>query len=73
MENPFSDKGHEDIIVVLNGVSGPGTFGLAEVLTGGSGAVGEFEAEALLKQINDQWKKREPDRHTGVEAIVRTP
>ena len=35
MKNPFNDKDSDNYIVILNGVSGPGTYALAEILTGG--------------------------------------
>ena len=83
MHNPFSDPEHEDtLIVILDGVSGPGTFGLAEVLTGGTDPERVFDAEQLLTEINRQWQECETRRHKaterpgapkplGVEAIVK--
>jgi len=83
MHNPFSDQEHEDtLIVILDGVSGPGTFGLAEVLTGGTDPERVFDAEQLLTEINRQWQECETRRQKaaerpgapkplGVEAIVK--
>ncbi|PYP82125.1 MAG: hypothetical protein DMF61_27230 [Blastocatellia bacterium AA13] len=66
--NPFSE---ENVVVILNGVSGPATYGLAQLLTGAGGAKASA-SEKLLKEINEKWANRvEVDRKfKGVEAIV---
>lgn len=66
--NPFSE---ENVVVILNGVSGPATYGLAQLLTGAGGTKASA-SEKLLKEINEKWATRvEVDRKfKGVEAIV---
>jgi hypothetical protein len=75
MRNPFSDKKYSDtMVVVLNGVSGPGTFALAEVLTGGVTQEKAERAEQLLSKINEKWSKCEhrskPGAIYGIEAVL---
>lgn len=73
VRNPFTPD--DNVIVVLNGVSGPATFGLAEALTGGARGKRAEESEALLKKINQVWSEElEPGRSrefNGVEAILK--
>lgn len=71
MRNPFSKRVQDTIIVILNGVSGPGTYGLAEVLTGGTTESKSSEAERLLKEINDKWTEAEKGGYRGVEVIIK--
>jgi len=69
VRNPFSEG---NVIVILNGVSGPATYGLAQILTG-AGGLRVSESEKLLKDINERWSKRvegERDKYKGIEAIV---
>jgi len=73
LPNPFATGG--GTIVVLNGVSGPATFGLAEMLTGGAEEPprGQFkkkaEAERMLSDINAMWGAEKKD-FFGVEGLV---
>jgi hypothetical protein len=55
MNNPFDSKNKDTIIVLLNGVSGPGTFGLAEILTGGNTTEKSAASESILKNFNSLW------------------
>lgn len=55
--NPFSTQ---NIVVILNGVSGPATFGLAQMLTGGRGMQQEEERE----QNGRSRAQDEDDRNT---------
>lgn len=72
MRNPFSGRVKDAIIVILNGVSGPGTYGLAEVLTGGTTKEKMSAAEGLLEDINDSWdKSAKRADFVGVEAIIK--
>lgn len=66
--NPFSE---DNVIVILNGVSGPATYGLAQLLTGFDGSKAAA-SEKLLKEINDKWASRveSEGKFKGVEAIV---
>jgi hypothetical protein len=60
--------GDAGLVVLLNGVSGPATFALAQVLTGGGrhgGTEVNAKSEAMLKKINDAL-----DASGWVEAIV---
>lgn len=67
--NPFDhDPHHPRYIIVLNGVSGPATFALTHVLTGGMNEEfvsyeksfnSEAMSEAILKMILDEWKDRD--------------
>jgi len=74
MRNPFTAKEEPDrgTIVVLNGVSGPGTYALAQMLTGGATGERAKDSERLLREINHCWdNKVEPSKELrGVEAIV---
>jgi hypothetical protein len=74
MRNPFpAQKGQEEgMIVVLNGVSGPGTYAIAQMLTGSATGEKARDAERLLREINRLWDNDvEPNRRLrGVEAIV---
>jgi hypothetical protein len=73
MQNPFYRHNSDAIIVLLNGVSGPGTFGLAEVLTGGESMEKALVAEILLREINEAWAEREDKEREGrfgVECII---
>ena len=72
VRNPFTPK--DNIIVILNGVSGPATFGLAEALTGGADGSKAQASEILLKTINKVWSSAmngSERRHNGVEAILQ--
>ena len=81
--NPYRsrDQEEEKYIVILNGVSGPATFALTHVLTGGVSKEfvsygGEFdpnsESEKIMKQIledlNTLKKKKQP---TGIQYIIQ--
>jgi len=72
VQNPFSLPPHDDIIVLLNGVSGPGTFGVAELLTGGTTDEKGRDAEKLLRVLNKTWDDMRPGREGfgGIEAFV---
>jgi hypothetical protein len=73
MYNPFSDNDYKDtIIVILNGVSGPGTFGLGEILTGGTNPSKAISSEKILQAINACWENFDKNRKdfSGVEAII---
>ena len=75
MKNPFSRFNQDTLIVLLNGVSGPGTFALAEVLTGGRNTEKAVMSEKLLAEINRIWvdaeaEARRTDRLCGVEGII---
>lgn len=65
LPNTFAGKG---TIVVLNGVSGPATFGLAEMLTGGAERAKAIAAEEMLKAINTKWD--ELKGAAGVEGLI---
>ena len=74
MRNLFSDAPDDSVIVLLNGVSGPATFGLAEILTGGADEGRAAEAEKLLKLINEEWdraRKSEGSEFRGVEMLIK--
>jgi len=75
MRNPFSQEKRDTLIVLLNGVSGPATFALAEVLTGGKSQNKAVACEKLLADFNRVWGKAEAEaerqgRLFGVEGIV---
>jgi len=75
MRNPFSSANKDTLIVLLNGVSGPGTFALAEVLTGGRSTKTAVSSEKLLAEINRVWMEAEAegkrlDKSCGVEGII---
>lgn len=72
MQNPFWKKNRDAIIVLLDGVSGPGTFGLAEVLTGGRSSEKAIVSERLLGEFNSKWAPREADNDCrfGIEGIM---
>jgi len=61
----------DNLVVLLNGLSGPATFALSQILTG-SGKKGELnkvsQSENMLKKINEILDR--PDC-VGVQAIVR--
>jgi hypothetical protein len=69
LKNPFSPENSEDIIVLLDGVSGPGTFGLAEALTGGITAEKGTQSELFLKDLNQAWQDAPNAR--GIEAFIK--
>lgn len=72
MKNPFSKVKDDTIIVLLNGVSGPGTFGLAEVLTGGTNEKKASKSEQILKRINEKWASESvKPEFKGIEAIIK--
>ncbi len=66
---PQSDDGN--MVVLLNGVSGPATYALAQILTGG-GQKGSNElnapSEHLLQEIN---KLLDSEDCPGIEAIIK--
>jgi hypothetical protein len=76
--NPFSpDPLHPRYIIVLNGVSGPATFALTHVLTGGvsgefvayeQGFNPEAESEGILKRILDELQGGR--RFRAMECII---
>lgn len=72
MKNPFSNPRDDSIIVLLNGVSGPGTFGLAEVLTGGANEHKAPKSEKILKEINRLWTSESAKPNfKGIEAVIK--
>jgi hypothetical protein len=75
MKNPFSKKKRDTLLVLLNGVSGPATFALAEVLTGGKSPNKAVDCEKLLADFNRVWGKAELEAKRkgqlfGVEGII---
>ncbi len=68
--NPFSEDPKKHIIVVLNGVSGPATFAVAEALTGGKTDVTAAQAEQVLRKVNQIWDDRDRT-FRGVEGFLR--
>jgi hypothetical protein len=66
IKNPFSTEDN-NIIVLLNGVSGPGTFGLAEVLTGGETRDKVINSEKILKDINRVWEQGLKEVYSNIE------
>lgn len=82
LESEFSLLGHllvarypptpesDNLVVLLNGVSGPATFALAEILTGGgihTNPDKKSDSEEMLRKINEVLDK---PKCIGVEAIV---
>jgi hypothetical protein len=68
--NPFrSDDQEEYFIVILNGVSGPGTFAVAEALTGGKSRNTAVVSEKVLKNVNEIWKMR-GENFRGLEGFL---
>lgn len=77
--NPFDSGSIEQrYVIVLNGVSGPATFALTHVLTGGvtqefvnygEGFQAGEEAETILEQILK--KLQTVDARTGLQCIIR--
>lgn len=75
IKNPFSKPDIDTFIVLLNGVSGPGTFAVAELLTGGKSTAKAVASEKMLGEFNRVWQNADNERkrtgkHCGVEAIV---
>ncbi|WDP89219.1 MAG: hypothetical protein HUN04_05535 [Desulfobacter sp.] len=75
MKNPFSKKKPDTLITLLNGVSGPATFALAEVLTGGKSPEKAVDCEKLLSKFNQKWSAVEKngkntDELFGVQGII---
>lgn len=76
LKNPFNDVNNDDqdnIIVLLNGVSGPGTFGLAEVLTGGETDQKSKDSEGILEKLNNQLatiENLEKNKNYVLESII---
>jgi len=84
MKNPFYSKNKDTIIVLLNGVSGPGTFGLAEILTGGNTTKKSAASERILKKLNSRWangaktsaesnedeSEKKSENSFGIESII---
>lgn len=66
--NPADDQ-NGNLVVLLNGVSGPATFALAQILTGGVFGHPEMksQSEQMLRQINQELD--EPGA-LGVQAII---
>lgn len=72
--NPLEKKS-DNLVILLNGVSGPATFALAQILTGGGGlnlfpdmeTKLESNSEKMLLKINDMLDKRDC---IGIEAII---
>ncbi|MEI6501714.1 MAG: hypothetical protein WCP21_11905, partial [Armatimonadota bacterium] len=70
-DHPQKGSGEGQLIVLLNGVSGPATSALAEILTGGGPkATPEMmaQAEAMLRDLNQQLDEPKWD---VVEAIIK--
>ena len=69
LRNPISP---DNFIVILNGVSGPATYGLAEVLTGGEEGKHALKSEQILGRLNQAWATQvQGQSANGVEAIVK--
>ncbi len=70
MRNPFTEEnsqGPAPLVVILNGVSGPGTYALAEVLTGGNDA-----SEEMLVTLNERLDEMAANKNGGgVQGIVQ--
>lgn len=66
--NP-ADEQNGNLVVLLNGVSGPATFALAQILTGGVFGRPEMrsQSEQMLQQINQELDK---PGALGVQAII---
>jgi hypothetical protein len=76
--NPFRDKGSDrKYIIVLNGISGPATFALTQVLTGGvstefvsyTGFKPKSEAEAAVQKITEDLAMMTRGDFAGVQYI----
>jgi hypothetical protein len=68
---PIESERGASLIVLLNGVSGPATFGLAQLLTGGGGHAGgdmNSQSEMMLQKLNEVL---DTPGCIGVEAIVK--
>ncbi len=73
--NPLDEVNSDNLVVLLNGVSGPATFALAQILTGGGGlhitpgneANLESKSEKMLLKINDIL---DTQGCIGIEAII---
>jgi len=70
MQNPFPQS-KRNFIVILNGVSGPGTCALAEILTGGSDEKKNLESEKMLKSINEKFAEISDEKARCVQGIVK--
>lgn len=75
MRNPFRsvNTGPSPMIVILNGVSGPGTYALAELLTGSNESPEKAEqSEKMLKSLNDLLDNDvDNNKKRGVQGIVQ--
>ena len=87
MKNPLTAEStiaDDTYIVVLNGLSGPATYALAELITGETGDNTDMDedsawverqrkselSEQIMKLINKKLKKIEEENRRGVEAIL---
>ena len=70
MQNPFPAS-ENNFIVILNGVSGPGTCALAEILTGGNTHEKNLQSEKMLKLINEEFANINEGQNRCVQGIVK--
>lgn len=78
-KNPFDPIGSEHHIIILNGVSGPATFALTHILTGGTSTQfvayetdfdSDAKSEAFLEQVNRDLDLIRQDKIRGVQYFV---
>jgi hypothetical protein len=79
-KNPFDDEEEErHYIIILNGVSGPATFALTHVLTGGTSTQfvaypesfdPNINSEAFLQQVNYDMDRLKEDNIQGVQYFI---
>jgi len=78
-KNPFDPPESEHHIIILNGVSGPATFALTHVLTGGESTQfvaykmdfnADGESEVFLQQVNRDLDMMRQDQVRGVQYFV---
>jgi len=78
-KNPFDPPESEHHIIILNGVSGPATFALTHVLTGGASTQfvaydvnfnADAESEAFLQQVNRDLDTIRQDQVRGVQYFI---
>ncbi|WP_157077705.1 hypothetical protein [Methanobrevibacter curvatus] len=69
MQNPFPES-QKNFIVILNGVSGPATCALAEILTGGNDEK-NLQSEQMLSKINSEFIKLSKGKTKCVQGIVK--
>ncbi len=78
-KNPFDapETGHH--VIILNGVSGPATFALTHILTGGTSTQfvayddnfdSDAKSEAFLQQVNQDLDRIKEDQIRGVQYFV---